>query len=371
MDLFARFRKQYHSLNTIEVSKKALVHNYKYLNELTDLTVAPVFKSNAYGHGFEIAKILDKVKAPFFCVDSIYEAYELLKQGVKTPILIMGYVDPRNLKVKKLPFMYAISTKEMLDAVSKYQPDASVHVFVDTGMHREGVPMEELASFIEILRAKKHLKVDGLMAHFAASDNFNDLTQLQVKNFQIAQALFKTAGFNLKWIHHANSSALLNYKNYKGKIGNVARVGIALSGNDPEAKNKKIKPTLQFISTIAQIKDLAKGESTGYDFTFTAKNDMRIAVVPAGYNDGVDRRLSNLGCMKVGKTDCPIIGRVSMNLTMINISNGKNIKVGDKVVIYSHDSQDKNSVAKAAAICKTIPYDLLVKLANSTKRVMV
>ncbi len=372
MDFFSKFKKEYFPLNTITISEKALDDNYSYLSNLTkDLRIAPVFKSNAYGHGFEIAKVLDKVNAPFFCVDSIYEGYKLLKQNVKTPILIMGYVDPRNLQIKKLPFSFAIYNREMLENVYKYQPHAGIHIFVDTGMKREGIPMSGLPSLIETLRAKKDIHVEGLMSHFGASDIFNDLTQLQVKNFQIAQALFKTAGISPKWIHHANSSAILNYKNYKGKIGNLARVGISLYGIDPENKNKKLKPILEFSSTLAQIKDLAKGESTGYDFTFKAKKNMKIGVVPAGYNDGVDRRLSNVGYMKIGETFCKIVGRVSMNLTMIDITEVKNARVGDKVIVYSNKSDDKNSFFNSALVCKTIPYDLLVKLTTATKRVII
>lgn len=371
MSLISLFKKTYIPLNSIEVSASALKHNYEYLHTSSGLAIAPVIKSNAYGHGLiSAAKILDTFDAPFFCVDSIYEAYELLKAKIKTPILIMGYVSPQNLAIKRLPFSFAVSTKEMLGTLRKYQPDARIHIFIDTGIHREGIPIDEVSNLVKFLKTK-NIPVEGLMGHFAASDNLSSLTQEQVLNFQRAQALFLAAGIQPKWIHHANASGVLNYKNYKGKIGNVARTGIALYGIDPERKNIHLQPALTFNSTLVQIKELPNGASSGYDFTFTAKKLMKIGVVAAGYNDGVDRRLSNKGCTKIGDTYCPIIGRVSMNLTMIDITGVKNPKVGDKVEIFSSNPKDKNSISAAALLCGTIPYDLLVKLTTSTKRIIV
>lgn len=372
MNFISLLKKDYKSLNTIEISASALEHNFKYLNKLSDMKVAPALKSNAYGHGLIMtAKILDKYEAPFFCVDSIYEAYELYKNKIKTPVLIMGYINPENLKVKKLPFSFAVSTPEMLNAVYTHQPQAGIHVFVDTGMYREGVPMTDLENFIALIKTKKGINVEGVMAHFAASDKFNDLTKNQVKSFQIAQKMFQTAGIHPKWIHHANSSALLNYQNYKGKIGNMARCGIAIYGVDPENKNTDLQRALTFTSTLAQIKVLPKGKSSGYDFTFTAEKDMKIGVVSAGYNDGVDRRLSNVGYMKVRKTFCKIIGRVSMNLTMIDLTDVPNPKIGDTVIVYSTQTNDKNAISESALESFTIAYDLLVKLSETTKRIQI
>ena len=127
-NLIKIFRKEYQILNKIEISKDNLLNNYQYISSLDEkIKIAPVLKSNAYGHGIlEVAKILDKGcadwRVPFFCVDSLYEAYELLKAKIKTPILITGYTNPQNLKVKKLPFLYAVYTLDLLEAISKFQP---------------------------------------------------------------------------------------------------------------------------------------------------------------------------------------------------------------------------------------------------------
>ena len=371
MRFISLFKKKYQPLNILTIVKEALFHNYTYLSKSSGLAIAPVLKSNAYGHGLVLtAKTLDPLKAPFFCVDSIYEAYELHKNHIKTPILIMGYVSQENLKLKKMQFSFAVSTRDSLEAVHTYQPQAGIHIFVDTGMHREGFPMQDFHELIRFIKAKQ-IKIEGLMSHFGASDRNDSLTKEQVKNFQKAQALFLAADIKPQWMHITNSSGVLNHKNYKGKIGNLGRAGIALYGIDPEQKNKNLQPAISFYSTLAQIKDLKKGESSGYDFTFTAKKDMKIGVISSGYNDGVDRRLSNIGVTKIGNTYCPIIGKVSMNITMIDISAVKNPKVGMRVEIYSNNSNDKNSLYHAAALCGDISYDFLVKLAASTKRIVV
>jgi alanine racemase len=324
----------YQPLNLIEVSKDNLLHNLKVLSKINPkVKIAPVLKSNAYGHGLTIvAKALDQIKAPFFCVDSLYEAYELLKAKIKTPILIMGYVNPENLKVKKLPFSYAVSTLDVAEAISKYQPQAGVHIFVDTGMHREGIPLKELPNFLEKL--PKKIKVEGLMSHLASGEMPNDSqTLLQIKNFQKAYEIVRTFGFNPKWIHLSNSGGALNNLN---PSCNLARVGLAVYGISPVIpansgiqKTKKawipdqvrddklLKPTLTFKSKLIQVKKIGKGEYVGYNSTHQTKVPTVVGILPLGYYDGVDRRLSNKGLVIIDGIECPIIGKVSMNITAL------------------------------------------------------
>ncbi len=367
------FKTTYCSLNKIEISQKDLIANYRYLSSLNPkIKVTPVLKSNAYGHGIKlVAQILEPLNPPFFCVDSIYEGYLLLRQGIKTPILIMGYVHPESLNTKRLPFSFAVYTKEQLLGIKKYQPQAGIHIFVDTGMHREGVALEELPEFLKKITSLS-LNVEGLMSHLAMSDKTNHpFTKLQVRRFEKSQKTVKDIGLYPKWIHLANSSGLVNFKNLKGNLGNMARVGLALYGIDPQGCDKNLKPVLRFLTTLEQIKKIKKGEKIGYDFTFTAQKDMVIGVLPIGYNDGLDRRLSNRGYVSINNIDCRIIGRVSMNITVIDLTGVKNPKVGSTVVVYANDTKDKNSISSAARLCREIPYDLLVHLSPETKRMLV
>lgn len=363
--------RKYIPLNEVEVSKSALIHNYKYLTGLAGVPIAPVLKSNAYGHGIEIVgKTLDSLNPPFFCVDSIFEAYQLLKIKVKTPILVMGYVSGENLKVKKLPFSFSVYTQQMLENIKKYQPQAPIHMFVDTGMHREGVPLEELPAFLK--KAKDmDLKIEGLMSHFAKPDApYNINTGNQIDNFENALSIGKSLGIKFEHVHLFASVGVMNIKSYKN-MGNIARVGKALYGIDVVKNSTKLKPALRLKSTIIQLKDLKKGERVGYDFVFKAPYDMKTAILPIGYNDGVDRRLSNKGFVQVSGVYSQIIGRVSMNITVIDVTNVRNPKVGAKVTIFSNNPKDKNSIFNSAQICDAIPYELMVHIYPTTRRALV
>jgi len=364
----------YKPLNDVELNQFSLRDNFQYLSCINNyIKVAPVLKSNAYGHGINlIAKQLDILNPPFFCVDSLYEGYKLLKLGIRTKILIMGYINPESLKTKKLPFSFAIYNYELLNAINKYQPHANIHIFIDTGMHREGLDIEELPEFLKYIKINTKLNVEGLMSHFAMADKPKDkLTQRQIKIFQKSQLIIQGLGMKPRWIHIANSSGLLNSKTLNGSLGNVARVGIALYGIDPEGKNNKLKPVLKLKSHITQIKELRKGEKIGYDFAYRAQKNMKIAILPIGYYDGVDRRLSNKGFVSINNVATSIVGKVSMNLTIIDVSNIPNVKNGQEVILYSDISSAKNSVGSAAKLCGTIPYDLLVHITSSTKRLLM
>ncbi|KKR83865.1 MAG: Alanine racemase [Candidatus Daviesbacteria bacterium GW2011_GWA2_40_9] len=325
IQLFNILKRQYQTLNLIQISHDALTHNYHHLSSLDqNLKVAPVLKSNAYGHGItEAAKVLDSLGAPFFCVDSLYEAYELLKAHIKTPILIMGYTHPNNFKVKKLPFSYAVYDLQMAQVLNNYQWDAKIHIKIDTGMHRLGVPLEELSAFLQELKKLPNLKVEGVMSHLASASNTQDtLYQTQVKNFKQALKIIRKSGFDPKWVHLSASAGLLNPQIRKelSKFSNMARCGLSVYGISPNKESSHLKPALKLTTKIAQIKKLKKGDKIGYDGTYTAKKELILGVLPIGYFDGVDRRLSNQGAFLVEGVKCPIVGRVSMNITTIDLS---------------------------------------------------
>ncbi|MCL4390061.1 MAG: alanine racemase [Patescibacteria group bacterium] len=306
---------QYDNLCRIEVNGAILAQNYRALS--AKMPVGPVLKSNAYGHGLVLtAKIFEKLNPPFLCVDSLYEAYELSKAGIKSEILIMGYVGENNLKHKRLPFAFAAYDRETFLMIKKYQPQAPIHLFVDTGMNREGMNLEELS---DIVRHNRNSRIAGLMTHFAVAD---DPGQWRV--FNQARKIISP-----KWVHGVN----------------VRRVGLELYLH---------RPALRFIAKIVQIKKIKKGDRVGYDFAFTAKKDMTLALLPAGYNEGVDRRLSNVP---------PIVGRVNMNMTTVD-ATGRRVRRGDDWDIYP-------DIKKTARQAGTIPYDLLVHFNPTIKRIEV
>lgn len=371
-------RRKYQHLNKVLISEDALRHNYKIIQKLhTEAKVCPVLKSNAYGHGIKVvAPVFDTLNTPFLAVDSLYEAYELYKLKIKTPILVLGYTKPINFEVKKLPFHYVVYDLELARVLNKYQPGCSIHIFIDTGMHREGVKLENLRSFIKSLKKLRNLKIDGACSHFADADNPDNLTATnkQIVVFKKGLRIMEQEGLSPKWRHIAASAGSMKLKD---NTFNMLRVGLAMYGINPLMKNDKhfgtarLKPALKFVSTIVQIKELKKGDKVGYSHTYKASNDTKIAVLAAGYYEGVDRRLSNKGVVEIGKVFCPIIGRISMNMTTIDVTMVKKPFVGQEVVIYSDKPEDKNSIYNSALLTNTIAYELLVNIAESVRRELI
>ncbi len=359
--------------NRIFLSRENLLHNYRYLQSLNpQIQIAPVLKSNAYGHGLvEIARILDTVHAPFFCVNSFSEAYTLYKNGIRTPLHIMGYVDPEQIKHERFPFSYTTYNYHQLEAINTYQPGSTIHIFVDTGMHREGFRLGLLPTLLGNLKQFPHLRITGFMSHFAQGENpTNQQTIMQLQNFQKAKTILNAQGIFPRYEHIAASAGYLNFAKNTA-IGNTARIGKALYGVDPRGKNKELKPVLSLQTKVVQIKTLKKGDPIGYNATFVAKKKITIAVLPIGYADGLDRRLSNNGYTLVNTKVCPIVGRVSMNITTIDISGVPNLNVGHDVTVISSVREDKNSVESIALLCKTIPYDISAGLSSLLPREVV
>lgn len=345
--------RQYQPLNRLEISRRILINNYKFVSSLNkNISIAPVLKSNAYGHGLiETAKVFDSLSPPFLCVDSIFEAYKLFNSGIKSKILIMGYVDPINLMFKELPFSYTVYKSDQLKKILKYQPKAGIHIFVDTGMHREGTQLTDLENLINLIPEEFYGNIDGVMSHFGEAESPGKKeTMMQIENFKKALRLFKKKGINVKWTHIGNSSAIKNHKELGlAKYSNLVRCGLSLYEN-----------ALSFITRIVQVKKIGKGEFIGYDFTYKTKNEIKMAVLPVGYNDGVDRILSNRGKVIIKGLKCPIIGRVSMNITTVDVTKVKNVKSGDEVkVIFNPKIRER------------IPYGFFVHLNPEIKRVLV
>jgi len=367
--------RKFTPLNLIAINKERLLGNYRALSEVNpNVKVAPVLKSNAYGHGIGlVGKILDEVAAPFICVDSLYEAFQLYsKIEIKTPILIMGYIHPQSLSVKKLPFSFAVYDLEHVKVLDQFQSGARIHIFVDTGMHREGVGMGDLPGFLRELKKLKHIEVEGLMSHLAdPAKPESPLTKKQINNFGEARKMVIEAGFTPKWFHMGGTYGLLNGLTVGCNLVRVGRAVFGIDDRDSRALNLKLKPVLRHSTKIVQIKNVEKGEKIGYAGTYTASKDMKIAILPLGYNDGVDRRLSDKGVVMIGEAECPIIGLVSMNITTIDITHVKEPFLGQEVVVFSDNAEDPNSVVNSSKAGGMLAHEMLIHIAESTKRIVV
>lgn len=359
-------KRSYRNLNTLHVFKEALLHNLNvYQKANPGSAMCPVFKSNAYGHGLlQVAKALDEASSPFFIVDSLYEAYELKKARIKTPLLIIGANFPENLKGRRLPFHFAAYNKESTTSLAELK--VPVHVKIDTGFNRLGFHLDELDEAIEHWKSID-LNLEGLYTHFADAENADSFrkTEEQVAIFEAALKKIRAAGFNPHWIHASNSAGGMRVKN---PDFNMVRLGLGLYGIPPLETQKELKPAMELESTLVSIKDIQKGESVGYGETFIAERDMRLGVVPVGYYEALPRSLSNKGFVELRGQLCPIVGRVCMNMTMIDLSAVPEAKLFDPVIIYSRNAEQKNSVAAQSKTADMIPYELLVHISESVAR---
>lgn len=368
------FKGKYQTLNIVKVDATALRHNLALYRELApNKMVCPVLKANAYGHGLkEVARVLDSEKPEFFVVDSLHEAYQLKKAGIKSKILILGYTFPENLLRKKLPFHFAVSDLGTARALSKYK--AKIHLKVDTGMNRMGFSLSDLTVVLESFKELK-VEVEGVLSHLADADNEHDVsyTKNQFKKFEEAVAMVMEAGFAPKYIHIEQSAGTLHEGDF-----NMVRLGIGLYGIDPfepnDMRSQKLmdlKPVMQLESTLVGVRDLKKGDKVSYAGTFTAERDLKIGIIPAGYYEALPWSLGNKGVLAVKSVLCPIVGRICMNYTMVDLTGVDNPQIGDKVVIYSAEAGFKNSITNMAKLAGTIPYELLTRVNQGMRREVI
>jgi alanine racemase len=364
----------YQPLIEVRIFRDNILHNlHAFQRAVPRLQFAPVLKSNAYGHGLiEVATILDKEKLPFFMVDSLFEARQLRHEGIKTPVLILGYVTADNVAAARLKdIAFAVISLEQLKIISRtLKRPASFHIKIDTGMRRQGLMPEELDEAITIIKKNKMIALDGICSHLADADGETgdtNLAQIQLWN-ELVVRLEQELGA-IRFQHLTNSAG----SDLAPKItANVVRLGIGLYGFNLSPRSAlELKPALRMETIISSIRALKPKESVGYNLTFTAPKPMVIATIPVGYTEGLDRRLSNSGAVIVGNVSCPIVGRVSMNMASIDVTKVADARLEQKVTVLSENPNDPNSINSFAKLCQTIPYDLLVHIPAQLKRTVV
>lgn len=362
--------KPYQPLNQVSLNLDALRDNLAlYREKLPGVAVAPVLKSNAYGHGLkEIASALRKEACPFYAVDSIYEAYEIRKVDPKTPVLILGFNFENNVRKKKGFHFTAGSLDQLKMLAHKKLP---IHLELNTGMNRMGFHWRNPEQWLDEV-AKHKDQIEGVFTHFADADNPNDtsFTELQTQRFKSLLVELQKRGVHPKWIHAGNSAGSLKIKD---PIFNMIRLGFSLYGTnvfedtDPSFQElKDLKPVMEFQSTLVQIQDLEPGDAVSYGLLFKTEKPLRIGILCAGYYEGIPIALSNVGHVEINGTLCPIRGRVCMNHTLVELKT--EAKIGDRVTVYSKNPNSLVSVRAQAKLAKTIPYELLVRIAESVRR---
>lgn len=378
----------------IEIDRAAIAHNYKLLRGIlsAETKFMAVVKSNAYGHGLlDFSREIEQLGADWLGVDSIVEALALRKAGNKSPILVLGYTLPSKfVEAAEEDISLTISTFDSLEAIEAEhnfnilgdlkKPDKklNIHVKVDTGMHRQGFLAAEISRVVSKLKSLQHknISIEGLFTHFGAAKNpsFPQKTLAQIEKFESWRKAFAEAGFK-SLIHASASSGAIVYPQARYDL---VRFGVTVYGLWPAPqvrafaeKDMPLKPVLSWKTIISEVKEISKGEQVGYDFIETLKRDSRLAVCPIGYWHGLPRALSSVGNVLVNGKRARIVGRISMDMITIDVTDIAGVKTGSEVTIIGRAGEEEICAREIADLSETSEYEIITRINPLIKRVMV
>tara|TARA_B100000214_G_C23942246_1_gene616273 strand:- start:375 stop:1469 length:1095 start_codon:yes stop_codon:yes gene_type:complete len=353
-----------------KINLKNIKSNCIYIKrKVNNSRIMAVVKADAYGHGIvEISKFLSHHKLAYgFCVALSSEIDELIKNKVLSPILHLGRIDLDSLSIYCKKNVYAtINSLHDIEILSNFGKKNNVrikaHIKVDTGMNRMGVRLNELDDLIDCINSK-FLDIKGVYSHFSSADENDNSVETQVVGFNLAINKIKSKLGQIDDIHIANTSAILNRKdcNY-----NMVRVGLAIYGIS-SLRNYlvELKPAMELQAPLVLIKKIKKGESVGYNRKYISEGSIRIGLVQIGYADGLPPSFCNKGKVYFNGKSCKVIGKVSMDLISIDISN-VNINVGDMITIWGGEILE-SKLEELSKKFNNIPYHYLTSL---SKRVL-
>ncbi|MDD5582117.1 MAG: alanine racemase [Candidatus Marinimicrobia bacterium] len=358
--------------NWIEISLDHFIENLRELRRFMpkEASFMQIVKADAYGHGaVEIAQVAIQEGASMVGVANAEEGKLLRLHGIDVPILILSpsllEEIPSLLKYDLMPTVTERRFGKILGDVAKEKGKCvPIHVNIDTGMGRSGVNYEDSESFIADIQKIEGIYLDGIFTHYAASENDPAYSSVQLTRFK--EFLSRLSELP-RWIHIANSSGLLNCPD---DVSNLFRIGLLSYGvyTDVSLSEKvHVKPVMTFKSRVSYVNLVRKGESVGYNRTYIAPKETRYAIVPVGYADGYDYLLSNKGTMLVHNILCPVIGKVSMDMTAIDVSSVTGIQPGDEVIVFGNDHRE----IRVDTLCQTYggsPYELLCQTGRRARR---
>jgi alanine racemase len=368
----------------LRISLGALRRNAKALAALIRPSkLAPVVKGNAYGHGLiDVALALEPL-ASRICVYTLDEAIALRDGGITAPIIVLGPVAPQALgdahgaKVQ-IPLWDAGSFLNDVEQTARKRNDPfSIHVKVNTGVNRFGFEPSQVAEAVAEIDRSPNVGIAGIFSHLASAEEMDSpYTLWQLDRFETALAQAKSAlntqGASVAAHIAASAAAML----WPQSRFDLSRIGIALYGLWPSAETRKamngrgvtLEEALQYHSELVATRDVEAGSAIGYGCTFHAPRAMRLGVVPLGYADGIPRALSNNGAFIVGGTRCPIVGRVFMNATILDISGAPQARSGAPVTLIGTDGKARVSADDWAAWSDTINYEIVTRLPSELPR---
>lgn len=368
-----------------EIDLDALRHNFAYIRRTVGGPVCAVVKADAYGHGdVVVARVLQQEGAAAFAVSCLAEAKRLRRHGITVPVLILGYADPAQADVlAREDIATTCFSTEYARALSAAAAAAGVtvkvHLKIDTGMGRIGFAVrsgfEEVVAELEALYALPNLAVSGVFQHFAVADSLDAgsraYTDEQYTLFHRVVDRLQADGFATGTVHCANSAAQMRHPEWRD---DMTRAGIILYGLDPsdELHFAPLKPVMALKCIVTFVKDLLPGQSVSYGRTFTASTPMRVATVCVGYADGYPRALSGTqgqGLMLVNRHPAPVLGRVCMDQTLLDVTGISGVRMGDEVTVFGPGGADAaDTVARKT---DTIAYEVVCGIARRVPRVYI
>jgi alanine racemase len=360
-----------------EIDLDALAQNLATLRaENGGRRVLPVVKADAYGHGvIPIARRLLSEGVEMLAVVALSEAAELRDAGVTSRILLLGAYTAGEceaiLDLDATPTASSLDFARAFDeAAGERGVTAPIHVEVDTGMGRLGVPASAAIETIEAMSLLPNIELDGIYTHFAESEAADkSFTMHQLGEFRRILAALDGRGVTFQWRHVANSAACLDVPE---SLFDCLRPGLALYGMHPAAAcgvDVPLRPVLKLSARVRFVQEHPAGHTIGYGRTHTLRRASRVAVVSAGYADGYDRRLSDRAVVTVRGAEAPVLGRISMDLTSIDVTDIPGVAPGDEAVLFSNDPKAPNSVERLAALIDTIPYVLTCGITRRVPRI--
>ncbi|MBT3785791.1 alanine racemase [bacterium] len=362
----------------IEVSRSLLQSNLTQIQDLigTRTILGAVVKANAYGHGIDLVSgVLSELDVRFFCVDSLEEALTLLSQGITAPILIMGYVPPEDFHRLEDPMRLCVYSQKSLDLLEELHKSLKIHMKIETGLNRQGISGENVPNLLKKLEASPALSLEGVYTHYA---NVEDTLSSEFYKLQFVRFQEYTHSISPAVLRHscASAAALL----YPDATQDLVRVGIALYGYysswqtllSLKERQRKVDlhPILTWKTRIAQVKRIQKGDRVGYGCTHEALRKGKIAILPVGYYDGYDRRNGSQTHVLIRSTRAPVIGRVAMNMIVVDVSHIPGVNSGDEVVLLGSQGRVSIAAEELAEAAGTIHYEVLTRISSHLPRVL-
>jgi alanine racemase len=337
--------------------------------------VLAIVKANAYGHGaLELTRTLQQLAVHRFGVATVDEGIALRQAGIHDAILVMGPTVPAQfpdlIAHRLTPVLYRSDMVQVFAAtISPNAAPYSVHVKIETGMGRLGVLPQEVPDLVAMPAFCATLRLEGLMTHLADADNTETThTEKQLAEFQQTLDTLRQRGISCPLTHAANSAGIIKYP---ASLYSLVRPGIMLYGYHTlsnAAAAPELKPILTWKATIAHLHNIQPGDSVSYNRTFVASRRSRIAVLPMGYADGYNRLLSNRGMVLIGGRRVPVVGRVCMDMTMVDVTDVPGVQVGHEAILIGQQGQERITAADLAAWQQTIPYEVLCAIGQRVPR---